>query len=132
MPCNSDYMDPTVRESNSREVAILLVYVSGALEINCDPRVVQAANHLYGNTDLLDQMTADLCTLCNGLSEEEADKVIYDGRNYQARRLANWWDAHQEADRKRLEKEDAERRQKLAKEAVLAKLSPEDREILGL
>jgi len=43
-----------------------------------------------------------------------------------------WWVAHQEADRKAREKEEARIRQEELKAAALAKLTQEEREALGL
>lgn len=42
--------------------------------------------------------TQALCALIKGMTEEELNKFVYDGRSPTARRLANWWDDHQEKD----------------------------------
>ncbi len=46
--------------------------------------------------------------------------------------LADWWKQHQEFDRRRIERENADKAKKQAKNAALAKLTPEERKALGL
>jgi hypothetical protein len=44
----------------------------------------------------------DLCALFTAVPEEELDKILYrDARDRKARDLADWWEGHQEWDRKR-------------------------------
>lgn len=46
-----------------------------------------------------DRMAQILCRSCKLLEERGlADKVIYDGRNPMARKLADWWDKHKAED----------------------------------
>jgi len=57
-----------------------------------------------------DKLTAELCGLLGRLDEETTNKIVYDARSRDSRRLADWWEAHQIADQKR---ELAEREDKL-------------------
>jgi hypothetical protein len=45
------------------------------------------------------------------MSTEDADRLVYDGRNPMARKLADWWEEHQKADkmRRNRERRDAEK-----------------------
>jgi len=122
MPCDASYMDLTEAEENSKEVATLIKYVVDTKELEgwYDPvkisKYTAVADKQYGETELLDEMTAFLCSLCNHMNESMKDRVIYNGRNPVARRLANWWDKHQDADNIRgLETEETEDMKLLSK-----------------
>lgn len=46
--------------------------------------------------------------------------------------LVDWWDSHQEIDKKRVAAEEAFRQKKLRRQKVLNKLTLEERKLLGL
>lgn len=50
----------------------------------------------------------------------------------QARKLADWWDEHQEADRKRIETEKKEVHMKQVRKDTMANLTDEQIEALGI
>jgi hypothetical protein len=66
-----------------------------------------AANY-YGGADY----TVELCAMLTAMSPEDANRLVYDGRNAMARKLADWWEEHQKADKLRINRErrDAMRR----------------------
>lgn len=68
--------------------------------------------------------------LCDLLDENEGRYRQYNGTPTLSvpRDLAEWWDRHREATRQRKEREAAER--KRFREATLAKLTPEEREVI--
>lgn len=104
MPCQSDYMEPNEREKESVLVAKLLIYISESSNMIHEsflPALNNAAKDIYGYTDMLDRWTRLLCSKCQEIEEdpELANRIIYNGRNKQARDLAAWWERHQEADR---------------------------------
>lgn len=111
MPCNSDYMESTEVEKNSKEVAELIEYIveSGIIDGWHRPETVEpylkAASENYGNPELLDEMTAFLCKVLSNFNEHQLETIVYNGRNKMSRRLADWWDAHQAADKARRAKE---------------------------
>ena len=96
MPCRSDYLAPNARETESLLVAKLLLYLG-----DHDLALRAASKTIYGNTQMLDEWTAKLCTVCENLSDHAKDRLMYDGRVPMARKLADWWDDHQAADYKR-------------------------------
>lgn len=78
----------------------------------------------------IDMLTRLLCEACQML-DDKVDEVgtTHDPRS---RELQNWWAAHKMADLKRKAAEaKEERRDKLRREA-LAKLTEEERQVLGL
>lgn len=112
MPCNSDYMEPTEAEQNSKEVCEHLVYIRREVvkhtpDVPLLPlRVVQAAEDYYGAPELLDELTDALCRACTALENNHRYLyILYDGKRKEARRLADWWEEHKKADEKRRKKE---------------------------
>lgn len=128
MPCNCDHLEPTHAEENSREVAQHIVWLAGKLDFLVADYVKSAAKHIYGNTAKLEEMTVKLCNLCQ---LPEADEIIYNARDKKARRLADWWEKHQAADKKRVKKELAEAKDEQDRQKALAKLTPHERKLLG-
>ena len=127
MPCDSSYMEPTSREKQLQETAQLLVYVRKALLMDVPFSLAEAANNCYGRVDFVPQ----LCKAIRTMSPSQQEQIIYNARSRMARRLADWWEAHQEADRKREALEAAEARKKLIRRRALAKLTAGEREALG-
>lgn len=105
MPCRSDYMEPNAREQESKLVCQLLAYVLMAKKTPVPKKIRDGATEYYGDPNRLDEYTDQLCTLCKEMTEAEKDSIMYNGRNANARRLADWWERHQEVDRKRSEEE---------------------------
>lgn len=137
MPCRSDDYGPTSRQEESQRVCELLVYVARWLGqyrgADLPPHVAAAAENVYGHVATLNSDTELLCRWLNDIEavSDLADKVIYDGRNAEARKLADWWQRHQEADRLRAEREREDAERATAKASALAKLTPEERKALG-
>lgn len=110
MPCNSDYMNPTGAEANSKKIAELIVYIEKKMGDVTPGWIIDAASDYYGAPTRLIELTQTLCALCGNLSPAAAEEVIYDAHNATARELAAWWDEHQAADvaREARERHDAE------------------------
>lgn len=130
MPCRSDYMEPNQKERLLQETAQLLIYVrmntkSGVKITN---KLKNASQDIYCRQDYV----PELCAAIRAMTEEEQDRIIYDGRNPAARKLADWWDKHQEADRKRIEEEQRVQKREELRQAAINKLTPEEREALGI
>jgi len=103
MPCNCEHMEPRQEELESIRVAKLLVYVHNALHVSqsIDSDIIDTSNAVYGNVDLLQHHTQELCKLCRAIEfDSDACHIIYNGRSKQARKLADWWDSHKEFDKK--------------------------------
>lgn len=101
MPCNSDHMEPTTRERQYREAAQLLIYVYRSLGLTpIHPQLRADAASIYGGNHGEKNM-GTLCGLLKNMTEVQLAKIVYDGRNPEARRLADWWDEHKAEDAKR-------------------------------
>jgi hypothetical protein len=126
MGCNSEYMNPTAAETNSKRVCALLIYVLTALNRAAEIQAVlrHGAANIYGDTGYLNRGVIRLCSLLSNMTQQEQDTIIYDGRNEQARDLADWWDEHQKADNARLAEEAKKKAQRALAKQAKAKLSP--------
>lgn len=98
MPCRCDYMEPTAREKQSKEVAQHLVYLYTRLGQSVPVEVAKAASSLYGDVKTVDVNTANLCAILRTLQESQLNEFVYNGRIKEARDLANWWEDHQRLD----------------------------------
>lgn len=101
MPCVSDYMEPTAKEIESREVAKHLVYVNSKLSTVdlVDLTVTRAARDQYGDPSQLHSLTNKLCKAIRNMSEAELDHVVYNARDPESRKLADWWERHEAFDK---------------------------------
>lgn len=97
MACNAEYMRPSDVEVNSKTVCQLLVFLSDKINRDIPEWVHKAANDMYGTPKRLDEATQMLCAMCQDADEA----VIYDARDPMCRKLADWWEEHQAADRQR-------------------------------
>jgi hypothetical protein len=108
MPCDSSYMEPNQKERNSKEICEHLVYMVSQVVPNqywipLEDWIKRGAKEYYGVPDRIDDLTRILCNWCKLLETDGRwNDIIYDGRNPKARRLADWWDEHKEADKERL------------------------------
>lgn len=133
MPCRSDYppefYSPTRRNKKLNLTAKLICYVCAELEQPAPAWVVVEAE---ADCATKGELTPTLCSLIKSLNKEQFEKIVYNARNKTSRKLADWWEKHLEVDRQRelLEKEIA-KKEKLRKQA-LAKLSKQERAVLGI
>lgn len=128
MSCDCSHMESTRFEAESRKVAKFLVWVFEHLGEPLPEWVILAANHVYGNSESVDALTAMLCAACERLH----DDVIYDGCNRTARQLADWWDDHKEADRIKEEAQQAIAKRAELRKSARSKLTSEERKVIGL
>ena len=132
MPCKSDYLEPSGHELESKRVCSLLVYLYSKLQKEIQPWILHAKDYIYGNTDRLDEATKLLCECCRSLTEKEVNNYIYDAHNENARKLASWWERHQEWDKRRVLEEEAAKALAIVRNKALQKLTAEEIQALGL
>lgn len=97
MPCDSSYLEPTQREAQIERAHRLLVWLNkrAALGHEISP---------IGGYENDPWPVVALCAMLKNLPAKRRDAIVYDGRDKTARDLADWWDEHEEADRKREKK----------------------------
>jgi len=120
-------MEPNQHEAESKRVSKHIVYLSKQLKTVPPEYVVEAANSFYGNVSKVHELTALLCKLC----QEASDEIIYNGKDPTARKLADWWDAHQAADKIKAKQAKAKKIQAEIRQTALDKLSEAERKALG-
>lgn len=109
MGCRSDYMRANVKEKQTKNAATLYVYLASRLGEEVPEYVTKAAENYYGDGNRERCMVA-LCDRLTRLQNEDVDTfetIIFDGRERQSRRLADWWEDHQKEDQKRRAIEDS-------------------------
>ena len=132
MPCNSDYLAASGQELESKRVCGFLIYVFERLDKIVPWWVTSATKEYYGNVARLDEATKMLCETCRSLTSSETEKIIYDAHDKDSRGLADWWERHQEWDRRRVKEEEETRKKIILQGRALKKLSVEEIEALGL
>lgn len=117
MPCVSDYLNPSQREVASRKFCQHVCYLLGALGKRVPEWASKGADEYYGAPERVNEATVLLCETIRGLTAKQMNAIVYDGRSPQARALADFWDQHEAADKRRE-----------AEEAARAKRESEDDE----
>lgn len=120
MPCNSDHMNATNAERELSRVACLLDELSGKKKID--------KNHWAGYHPRVYCMNVDADALVSELCEklQSLDVSAF------SLEMQIWWRDHQEADKKKLEKEVKRHKDDADRAAAIAKLTPYERKLLGV
>lgn len=129
MPCNSDYLEPSIREAELSRAAGLLVFALEASGRTPEPWARKEAANLYASDE---RIVPELCALIRSLGDSERDRIVYDAKSRISRDLADWWEEHEQADREREERERAAIRKAEARKSAAQKLTEEELEALGI
>lgn len=122
MPCTSEGYQANSREIEGSRIVRLLDELEGKGAPNPYTFNNGMDNRIYNKSFDLDALTVELC----GKLQKIKNIAKY------SLELQIWWRNHQELDKKRLQKELAEKKEKKDKEKALAKLTPYERKVLGL
>jgi hypothetical protein len=125
-------MERDHHEAQSRLACECLDYALSALGKPVPAWITAAAGNYYGNPAKLNDATVMLCTLCRGMTEAQMTATIYNGRIPHARKLADWWEAHQKADAAREARELEAKTREAHRQSALSKLTDEERRALGI
>lgn len=128
MPCRSDYMEPTHKERLLQETAQLYEYALFEMNVIVPEDVKAAAKDIYCRKDFVPH----LCELITNMNELQKQRVVYNAYHKMSRKLADWWEKHQEADRKRIAEENKIMHDAQLRKKGLSKLTPDERRALGL
>lgn len=132
MPCQSDYMAASGHELESQRVCGLITCLWDKMGKDVPEWIVKAAGDYYGNVSRLDEATRILCETFRGLTTPQTEQFVYNAHDKESRKLADWWERHQEWDVRRKAEEEASRRKIMLKDRAIQKLTVEEREALGL
>ena len=126
MPCRSDYLEPNAREKESAEIMKIISWLFPKLGKKTPLFVHQNVNSRYGLPGECDNLTKLLCSTIREMTEDQLDKFVYNGRDRDARELADWWDNHKEVDRKREQREAREVELEILGKTTRDKLSADE------
>jgi RPA family protein len=124
-------MEQNESEAYVQNTAQLVIYVKEQLGLK-PTKQEKDLDTYYTDTSKSDKITRTLCSLITKMDDETRNKIVYNGKDKTSRRLADWWDEHQEADKKRLADEAKQKQKEKIKKSALSKLSEEERKALGL
>ncbi len=130
MGCRNDYQEPNAREIESKAVANHIVFVGAEIGWMVPAWINAAAGATYGNPQKADELTQTLCLMISEMPDALKDRLIYNGRDAKARKLADWWDAHQAADKARADAEIKAARLGQVAADVIADLTEEQKEAI--
>lgn len=103
MPCHDP--EPTPDQQHTRLTFELLSHVKTKLGMKHDRCAIGKSEGGYGPLSLTkddaDYVTAELCRVLRAVRAGDPtgfEKLVYDARDKTSRKLADWWESHQEFD----------------------------------
>lgn len=96
MPCYEPRTQPAFQKT--KLVCELLAYVQTKQPAMILPNWVRNAINGAPDPMHLHHATNMLCGICKNMTEHEQARVIYNPRDGDSRRLADWWEQHQKDD----------------------------------
>jgi len=130
MPCNSEYMEASYDEKESREVCKHIIYLYGKLGIPIPKSVRNASESYYGDARRLGDYEKALMNKLQDMSEKEIDSIVYNAKSREARALANWYEDVMESLQDEVKRARRESELKKKAESLLSKMRAEEVEIL--
>lgn len=125
MPCMTD--PQTATEEYNQRTAQLFVYVVTQLKNSVPNAAMKAAQEYWCHTDY----TQHLCSLLKNMSSAQISAIVYNPHSKQSRKLADWWEQHQEDDKLHAKNADDDKKRKKLQAQALKKLTVEERKALG-
>ncbi len=129
MPCRDDYPEPSELNRRLQVAAKCIRYLNKQLSVKTPKWIREQSKESFAHDDRLVPL---LCAMVKELTKKQKKELIYNGYDKKARRLADWWEEHEEADRRRIKIGKKEKQMKVARKTALSKLSGIEREALGL
>jgi hypothetical protein len=136
MPNGSHYeYRPTLEEIIIEETSENIIYVKEQLGLKVHAKERGRPTGTTGYYKLkshADYLVSELCSLITNMNEEQLERIVYNAKDKQSRRVADWWEEHLEADRRRVAEEEAKKQKQRLKSQVLKKLTKIERKALDL
>jgi len=124
MGCRSDYQDPTRAEINASEVLALLEETKTGIL----PDYFGVGSHSEVHNKEADGILKEQVPVLCGILSQKTPKEIASS----SLELQLWWRDHQKADQERLKEELKEAKDKAERDALIQKMTPHERNLLGL
>lgn len=131
MPCNSDYMEPTIREEISRRMCCNIVYMKECLRKPVEKWIKEGAENYYGKSERYEELEGMVAKMFDALTPEQIDKIVYNARDKRARTMANDFERYMNEKSKQLKKENKQKEEKKVLDKALSRLRAEEIEILN-
>lgn len=106
-----------------RKTAKLLAYVYSSLDLGVPRDVLNAAAEPFCFADFSQQ----LCARLKAMTPDQISGIVYNARDPDSRRLADWWEEHQENDARHAKEEQNKIKKQELQARALEKLTPEER-----
>lgn len=132
MPCNSDYQNPSTYDVDISQTVKNLIFVLNELGIQTNNELAAAYRQCFFSKEEGDKWTAELCSRLSSLSKKDKNRIIYNAKSAKSRRLADWYEEHQEADKKREAKEMQDLKDSIDRATALNKLTKREKTLLGI
>ncbi len=98
MPCYQT--EESNNEKESRRISKLIIIFDKKLGIETAKNIIEWSTAFYENH--CNVVAPLLCAKINSLLPHELEKVVFNGRDKESRMLADWFDEHNDFDKKRL------------------------------
>lgn len=105
MPCNSDYLEPTQKEKQIQRAAKLALFAMEGFKIKPPDYILACAKQIYASDE---RVVPFLCRWLSNMKKNSPnafERLVYNAKNKKSRDLADWWDEHLAADKKRIQRE---------------------------
>ena len=146
MGCRSDYMQPTRQEQDladsasmheklenqKREIERQALDEKKKKEKELITILINFLAEKLELTDLPESTCQKLCSMLQSLTEKQINDWVYDAHNTTSRKLADWWEKHQEDDRKYLREDLKKIKRHQEKIDFLSKLNEYEFKLLNL
>ena len=130
MPCNSEYMEPSYDEMESQLVCELICFVYKEIGKKIPAWVKEASASIYGESNRLTQAENMLYLTLTSFKKMERERIVYNAKSKTSRRLADWFEKHDEIVKDEEKNERRTHDQKKRAKSVLAKLRKEEVKII--
>jgi hypothetical protein len=124
-------MEQDKLEQHIQHTAQLVKFVKSKLKVPLTKEEKELDTY-YPDRRKADFITSTLCSLIKGMTSDQQEQILWDAKNATSRKLADWWDEHLKADRKRIYEEMRIQREAQIKKDVMKKLTKKEKKILGL
>lgn len=128
MPCRTDYVYEDRRYLFNIDTAKFIKYVTNLYYKNPVPKYVEETIKT-GKLDLAPTLCAILRNIQNS-DLKEFDKIVYNAKDPISRKLADWWEEHEKADRDRITREEQDKLDLIKFNDIVNPLSEDNRRVL--
>lgn len=102
MPCYEPTASRTDVQAQRTAKAIVILCSKLGLEPPKQIEALKMTDSRYFNGSHCNDLTSYLCGAMKLLTVDQLEQIVYNGHDKDSRFLADWWDEHQENDKKQI------------------------------